>query len=218
MGNARFSMRAHVGGLLRVIALASLLVSCSQDPTQPAGTPAIDAAAGQDQPAADIPPATAPQAGTNAGTEGSSLPRMDGYGDMRFGMSVEEATRAWGGELDGDDPESPDGCMMRMPKSSSSPSFMFEGGKFVRYDIGSVKEAAPGGGALGMTAEQIEALYPGRVEVTPHKYLYEEGGKYLRIKDAEGSDSVLVFETDGQAVTSWRVGVPPQVDYVEGCS
>jgi hypothetical protein len=28
-----------------------------------------------------------------------------------------------------------------------------------------------------------------------------------------------VFETDaGGTVTEWRAGVPPQVDYVEGCS
>ncbi|HWI23748.1 MAG TPA: lectin, partial [Lysobacter sp.] len=30
---------------------------------------------------------------------------------------------------------------------------------------------------------------------------------------------VLVFETDAAGkVTAWRAGVPPQVDYVEGCS
>ena len=73
-----------------------------------------------------------------------------------------------------------------------------------------------------MDADVIEKLYPGRVEVQPHHYLYEEGGKYLRIKSRDGENGVLLFETDGKGngakVTEWRVGVPPQVDYVEGCS
>jgi len=29
----------------------------------------------------------------------------------------------------------------------------------------------------------------------------------------------LLFETDAAGkITRWRVGVPPQIDYVEGCS
>jgi hypothetical protein len=37
--------------------------------------------------------------------------------------------------------------------------------------------------------------------------------------DPKGGKSALVFEVDpsGKA-TDWRIGVPPQVDYVEGCS
>ena len=37
-----------------------------------------------------------------------------------------------------------------------------------------------------------------------------------------GGNGVLLFETDGKGdddkVTAWRIGVPSQVDYVEGCS
>ncbi|TQC57293.1 lectin, partial [Pantoea dispersa] len=33
-----------------------------------------------------------------------------------------------------------------------------------------------------------------------------------------GQSGVLVFETDAAGkVVAWRVGLPPQVDYVEGC-
>jgi hypothetical protein len=51
----------------------------------------------------------------------------------------------------------------------------------------------------------------------PHKYV--EGSVYLRAMDPKGGKSALVFEVDpsGKA-TDWRIGVPPQVDYVEGCS
>ena len=35
----------------------------------------------------------------------------------------------------------------------------------------------------------------------------------------DGSDEPLVCETDeGGTVTEWRVGVPPYIDYVEGCA
>ena len=48
-------------------------------------------------------------------------------------------------------------------------------------------------------------------------FTYRVPGEYLRIEGH--GDTVLVFETDEDGtVTEWRVGVPPYVDYVEGCS
>ena len=68
----------------------------------------------------------------------------------------------------------------------------------------------------GLAAADIQRRYPGPVARSPHKYV--DGGEYLRV-DAPRGDAVLVFETgvDGR-VTGWRVGRPPAVDYVEGCS
>ena len=94
---------------------------------------------------------------------------------------------------------------------------MFDGGKFVRYDVGNDTEVAPGGGKRGMDAEAIRSRYAGRVEESSHKYV--EGGKYLKVTADEGSNGKLVFETDAAGkVSAWRAGVEPQVDYVEGCS
>src|SRR3546814_8127930 len=68
-----------------------------------------------------------------------------------------------------------------------------------------------------MGVDEIRSLYAGRVEEKPHKYV--EGGKYLGVEDISGGKGKLVFATEGDGrFTSWRVGVPPQVDYVEGCS
>jgi hypothetical protein len=96
---------------------------------------------------------------------------------------------------------------------------MIGDGKFVRFGTESDKFAAPGGGKVGMTRAEIGRLYAGRVEEQPHKYT---DGLYLRIEDPAGGKGVLIFETDAKGdaakVTEWRVGVPPQVDYVEGCS
>lgn len=124
---------------------------------------------------------------------------------------------AWQGELQGT-ASTDGGCYYLAPKwvkSGTEFGFMFEQGRFVRYDVGNTKEAAPGGGKVGMTMAQIRALYGNRVEQSPHKY--EQGAFYLRITGQ--SPGVLLFETDAAGkITRWRVGVPPQIDYVEGCS
>jgi len=209
--------------------LALALAACTADrapdttdgaaPADPANAMANDPAAPPplDQPAEDIPPATAPDNVNQSPDLG--LVRMDGYGDMRFGMTLDEARQAWGGELKGMGDEEAT-CRYLTPQWVEIPSefaFMFEDGRFVRYDIGTGREIAPGGGKVGMDADEIRSLYAGKVEETPHKYV--EGGRYLGVKDASGGEGKRVFATDGNGkVTSWRVGVPPQVDYVEGCS
>ena len=88
--------------------------------------------------------------------------------------------------------------------------------KLVRVDVDQSGSVAPGGGRIGMDAAEIQALYPGQVEERPHKYV--EGALYLRVVP-DDSPSVLVFEVSPEGkVQRWRVGVPPQADYVEGCS
>lgn len=191
-----------------------------QAPTAAADAMANDPAAPpMDQPAGDVPPATAPASTPPGQASDAGLARMDGYGDLRFGMTGDEAKQAWGGELKGV-PAEDGGCYYLAPKWVRVPSdfaFMIEGGKFVRYDVGTGKEVAPGGGKVGMGIDEIRRLYAGRIDETPHKYV--EGGRYLKVPDANGGAGKLVFATDaGGKVTSWRVGVPPQVDYVEGCA
>lgn len=94
---------------------------------------------------------------------------------------------------------------------------MIEGDKFVRYDVGTTDETAPGGGKVGMTVDQIRSRYAGRIREQPAKYV--PGAIDLRVSATDDSSSALVFETgaDGK-VTRWRVGQSPAVDYVEGCS
>src|SRR3546814_6509933 len=65
-------------------------------------------------------------------------------------------------------------------------ALMIEHGKFVRYDVGNPDEMAPGGGKVGLDADEIRALYAGRVEARPHQYV--EGGQYLRVPATEGAE------------------------------
>lgn len=205
--------------ILPAVALLALALSAcdaERESQDDAGAPPPQAQApALDQPAEDVPPATAPPATPMPAPVPGTY---EGYGKTRFGMSAEDVRRNWDGELEGIAAER-DECYYLRPKQADGagwPALMFENGKFVRYDVETIADVAPGGGQVGMSADDIKTAYAGRVEEQPHKYV--EGGKNLRIKSNDGA-SAIVFETDAAGkVTSWHVGVPPQVDYVEGCS
>jgi len=206
--------------------LAALLAACSAERAPAAAQPqtAADAAAPMDdQPAQDIPPATAPAAPAPApvpdGDRG--MARFDGYGDIRFGTAADDMEGAWGGELTVQGQQENAACYFMTPKWVTVPAmfnFMIGDGRFARFGTEDAKFVAPGGGRIGMTRAEIAKLYAS-IDAQPHKYT---DGEYLRIADPAGGNGVLVFETDGKTasakVTEWRVGVPPYVDYVEGCA
>ena len=205
-----------------------LLAACSPDRGAPAATetdatapsPAEESSATPDvatPPSLAEPGEASDVPVSNAADGNDAQARFDGYGDVKLGIAAADMQTAWGGELNrlGGQQET---CYFMTPKWVKVPAdfaFMIEDGKFVRYGTESAKFVAPGGGKVGMAMTEIQSLYPGRIEQQPHKYT---DGKYLRIKDA-ASGNALLFETDAAGkVTEWRVGMPPQVDYVEGCS
>ena len=204
--------------LLPLVMAVTLLSACQRDPAaapataepQPTATATPTAEAPAPTPAADD---TAAPAGPVS--QASFL----GYGDMKLGGTVDEARAAWGGELNGAPMEGTT-CHYLWPKWISRPAdfaFMMEDGRFVRYDVGTDKETAPGGGKVGMSVEELQKLYGGALKASPHKYT--QGGQYLSMDAGDVAPTRLVFEVDAAGkVTSWRVGLSPQVEYVEGCS
>ncbi|MBB4131375.1 hypothetical protein GGR62_002162 [Xanthomonas campestris] len=210
--------------LLSLMGALLLLSGCHRagDSTATAvhdSTEQVPAAAATDQPAGDVPPATAPAGAfpPQLRQEPAPLARLDGYGDLRFGMDARQARAAWGGDLRGE-PATDGGCYLLRPQWADDArrfGFMFEGDRFVRYQTSEAKELAPGGGKVGMTVAQLRALYTAALTEQPHKYV--PGALTLRVADTR-APSVLVFDTDADGkVSSWRVGQAPQVDYVEGC-
>ena len=146
---------------------------------------------------------------------------LAGFGPAKFGATAEEVRMAWGGDLGDAKPSEPGGCYYLIPatqpKRGYKIAFMIEGDKFVRIDAASGEIVAPGGGKVGMDEAELQKLYHGALQSMPHKYV--EGGHYLWVAASGVAPSKLVFETDenGKA-TEWRIGLTPQVDYVEGCS
>ena len=203
--------------LLPLVMAVTLLSACQRDPAAaPATEPQTTATA---TPMAEAPAPTPAADDTAAPAGPVSQASFLGYGDMKLGSTVEEARAAWGGELNGAPMEGTT-CHYLWPKWITRPAdfaFMMEDGKFVRYDVGTDKETAPGGGKVGMSVEELQKLYGGALKASPHKYT--QGGQYLSMDAGDVAPTRLVFEVDAAGkVTSWRVGLSPQVEYVEGCS
>jgi len=144
-----------------------------------------------------------------------------GLGPVRVGMTVEEATKAAGllitAPTDGTPSASP-GCGFARADGLDGVSFMLVDGVIVRVDIDSGPIATASGAKIGSTEQEIKDLFPDLIKVTPHAYV--DGGNYLTlVPTAENLKDVrVVFETDGQVVTSYRAGRTPAVEWVEGCA
>jgi len=158
------------------------------------------------------PPATGPMPAEGAIS-------FNGFGPAHWGASEEQVRQAWGKDLEGAQTE-PNGCYYLFPQPRTESgyrlAFMIETAKFARIDVRVPEIVAPGGGRVGMDKAELHRLYPA---ITEQKHKYVEGALNLRAMDPQGGPAAIVFELDpdGKA-TAWRIGVPPQVDYVEGCS
>lgn len=208
-----------------LLAIAACADRGSEEATSSATAPAVP-----DQPSRDTrqndPPADSSMPGNTAGdpAAGDGPASYHGFADAEFGMDAEQVRAVWDGELDGGPGDGPGaesgGCFHLSPAGQPSIAhfaLMFGDGRFARYSVANDDVTAPGGGRRGMDDAGIVRLYgQANVERRPHKY---SDGEYLRIPDPAGSAAVLIFETDAEGtVTEWRVGMPPQVDYVEGCA
>lgn len=206
--------------LLLSIALVAALAACSAErtPADAAMPPDAQADAQPTDAAPVTDTAAAPDPSTDAGV---TLASFEGYGDIMFGTPAAGMEDAWGGELKVLGKEYNESCYFMTPVSTKVPAelaFMIGDETFVRVGTESSALTAPGGGKVGMSKAEIARLYTA-IEVAPHKY---SDGEYLEIKDPAGGGALLIFETDGKGddarVTEWRVGTPPHVGYVEGCS
>jgi hypothetical protein len=157
-----------------------------------------------------------PPAQLKALEDQQTLASYDGYGVVHFGMDEDAFRNAWPTDLIGAvDPAG--SCSLLQPiwnKQLADFDFMFDQGRFVRYDVGTAQPIAPGGGRVGMSVAQIRALYGASLQVQPSNYKPNE--QLLRVADGKGH--VLIFETDETGkVSRWRVGVPPQIDNEDRC-
>lgn len=195
-------------------AVAAMLAACSSSPGDEAG-----AAAG-DSVAAAAPPPAADSASAGADTAWRVTERS--AGPVRVGMSLDELRRALGGDVqaEGWDAE-PEACVYA--SSAAIPAgvrVMLVGGRVARVEVDSGATAAASGVRIGDTEDRVREAYAAReVRVQPHKYV---AGSYLIVLPDAPADTMhrLVFETDSatRAVTRFRGGVFPPVEYVEGCS
>ena len=138
-----------------LVPLVLSLAACGERPPEPAvvTTPP----AGSDQPAADVPPAT-----TRASYSTDCVV-------ARFGSNEEQVRMAWGADLGDARPAESGGCYQLMPQPRGTSgyriAFMLEGGKFARIDVDATDIEAPGGGKVGMSAQEIGRRYGTKSQV-----------------------------------------------------
>ena len=195
---------------------ASIAPATTATTAPPPATTALPATSATAMPA---PPATVAAPATTGPMPAEGAITFDGFGPAHWGASEEQIRQAWGKDLEGG-PTEPESCHYLFPQPRSQGgyrlAFMVEAGKFSRIDVRAPEIVAPGGGRVGMDKADLHRLYPA---ITEQKHKYVEGGLNLRGMDPAGGQGVIVFEVDPAGkVIAWRVGVPPQVDYVEGCS
>ena len=70
---------------------------------------------------------------------------------------------------------------------------------------------------VGDSEARVIERYKGRVRVSPHKYTGPTG-HYLTVSTPPDTGYLLLFETDGKHVVSYRAGRRSAVELVEGCS
>lgn len=209
--------------------LALSLAACSRAPeTSAAGTPP---ASGRDAGAASgaTPPADPDMSlASPVDPRQDSPARVDGFGAVTLGASIEELRSRFGAPLQGlgtDASGAPlaandenEECYYLRPQKESpeGPWLMIESRRLVRYDVRGPGIVAPGGGRVGMGLGELQQLYPERGDVVPDKY--EPRAQHLRVRPEQEGQGIIDFalDTDG-TVSAWRVGLPPQVDYAEGC-
>jgi len=93
---------------------------------------------------------------------------------------------------------------------------MFAKGHLVRIDVLEGPTKTSSGAGIGDSEGRIESLFAGRIKSEPHVYV--DGGHYLKHVPTDRSKIGITFETDGERVTSFRVGTLAAIALVEGCS
>jgi hypothetical protein len=131
-------------------------------------------------------------------------------------MTLTQASKALGVSVTSDAGDDGNGCYYASPESGyKGVYFMMSGPRIVRIDVRSSRYATDRGARVGDGEARVKRLYKGEYKVYRHKYVEE--GRYIEV-GARGGRYLIIFETDGKRVTTYRVGRPEQVGYVEGCS
>lgn len=152
----------------------------------------------------------------------ATVASFDGFGPAKFGGDEESVRMSWGRPLNAGKPAEGASCYYLSPEAAPdakrSIGFMFEDGKFVRYDVADASLSAPGNIRVGDSADAVKAAFPDRIgREAPHKYI--EKGFTLTVTPEAKSTAFLVFEFgEERKVLNWRIGMMPQIFYVEGCS
>jgi hypothetical protein len=201
--------------------LASVVLGCRAD--APDGERRARAA---DTSAATRPatPPAAPAAAAPAARDPAAAPIWrrahwtlsdSAFGPVRPGMRLDELRSAVGAELKMPDRLDPACGYVGFRFDSAGVVLLAVDGRIARIDVHEGAVATTRGVRIGSSEADVRRAYGPGVRSEPHKYT---DGHYLIAQPADSAAPRWVFETDGQRVTTFRLGLAPAVHWVEGCS
>ena len=211
--------RNHVLGLVAaaVGALVVALVVVLAADDDPAGEPPEEVAAASSTTTSSTTSTTAASS-SSAGSSSTSTPaaagqvlRFDSYDRYRIGMTGRES----GLRVDANSGPDPESC--GFAKIGNGVSAMIAADRLVRFDVSEGSQVrSEAGVGIGATEDEVKRAYGNRVRVEGHAY--DELGNYLIVQDPARQNLLLLFETDGTRVTTFRSGERNAVEAPEGCA
>ncbi len=157
------------------------------------------------------------------GARDSSVPPLtvEGYGDMRIGMTLAEARQVSGLPLNNEalDEETPGACVENQYATADGDQLwlMFEGDKLVRVTASSeaLHTRTAQNVGVGSTDAEVRAAYQNVIEQGAH---YNPPPAHNLIIWTAPQQSGLLFEvSEAGVVTAVHAG-GPQIQYMEGCA
>lgn len=144
---------------------------------------------------------------------------LDGLGPLRIGMTLAQVQRVLNDDAVGLRKVPDTRCAIGVPQSAPQGlSLMFQDGRLVRVDVKAPAGTATRSGIrVGDPEARVHRLYPGRISVVPHPQ--DKAGHYLVFtpRDRADANRLLMFETDGRQVTSFRAGLREAVQLTRSC-
>jgi hypothetical protein len=106
---------------------------------------------------------------------------------------------------------------VRSDRLPSGVSLMVLSDTIARIEVDLATVATVEGARVGDSEASVLARYQGRIRVEPHPYDPLEGS-YLIVETPGDTLHQLVFESIGGLITTYRVGLRPAVEFIEGCA
>lgn len=177
-------------------------------------------------------PASAPQAGSEAATQAPSVPlgpggapifvtplTQDGWGEVKIGMSHEQAVQALGGKVKPDASTQDDtwrACHMIAAAEPEGLFVMVENGKVTRITARTPAIRTDAQLKVGDPKDRVLGTYPDLLKREPHKY-QEPPAEYLTWWAKPDQSGIRYSIGQDSLVQEIHAG-GPSIRYVEGCS
>ncbi len=137
---------------------------------------------------------------------------FNSFGAVKVGMTVSKASKALGVRLV--TVEQGNCHYFEAKRGFKDIGFMVNDGTIARFDVSERGISTDRGAKVGDSEARIKRLYKGMYKVSQHPYV---DGHYIEV-DMKGGKYSIIFETEGNRVTSFRAGRSPEIGYIEGCS